>query len=76
MNHSCDLNCELEHWIVGGFSRCFFVIKYIVSLEELTFNYDWKLLDNVDDATKCFCHTNKCKGIIQTLKETPNDESE
>ena len=41
MNHSCDPNCQLQHWIVGKVSRAaFFATEDIECLEELTFNHD------------------------------------
>ena len=77
MNHSCDPNCKLEHWIVGEVSRAaFFATKDIECLEELTFNYDWKNLDNQALATQCHCQSKNCKGTIQSLKKKPNNESE
>ncbi len=44
MNHSCEPNCKLEQWAVGGLPRmCFFAIEDILSGDELTFDYNWEL---------------------------------
>ncbi len=43
INHSCDPNCELVQWGVGGFPHmCFFAKKNIKSgMEFFTFDYYW-----------------------------------
>ena len=43
INHSCDPNCELQKWEVGGLPRmCFFAIKNNKVGDELTFDYNWE----------------------------------
>ena len=62
---------------MGNVSRAaFFATKDIEYLEELTFNYDWKDLDNRALATVCHCQSKDCKGTIQSLKRKTNKESE
>ncbi len=42
MNHSCNPNCELVQWGVGGLPRmCFFAKKNIKIGMEFTFDYNW-----------------------------------
>jgi SET domain-containing protein len=42
LNHSCNPNCELVQWVVGGLPcMCFFAKKNIKSGIELTFDYNW-----------------------------------
>lgn len=40
VNHSCDPNCAVEKWNVGGEERCaVFSVRVINVHEELTFDY-------------------------------------
>jgi SET domain-containing protein len=42
INHSCNPNCELVQWGVGGLPHmCFFAKKNIKSGMEFTFDYNW-----------------------------------
>jgi hypothetical protein len=63
INHSCDPNCELQRWNVGGKIRIGIVaIKDIPEGEP--FSYDYQFETQQEDTFKCFCATTKCRGTM------------
>ncbi|KAK6542534.1 histone methyltransferase set2 [Orbilia ellipsospora] len=68
-NHSCNPNCMVEKWVVGGKLRMGIFAKVKIEAgEELTFDY------NVDrygaDPQKCFCGEPNCIGYIGGKTQT------
>jgi histone-lysine N-methyltransferase SETD2 len=65
INHSCNPNCELVQWYVGGLPRlCFFARKEITSGTELTFDYNWTR-EKGKKRTECTCGEENCLGYIE-----------
>ena len=68
INHSCDPNCILQRWEVGGLPHmCFFAIKNIKEGDELIFYQNWEC-DKDKKKTECKCGTATCRGFIEKLK--------
>ena len=68
-NHSCNPNCFVDKWVVGGKLRMgIFAERKIKAGEELTFNY------NVDrygaDPQPCYCSEPNCTGFIGGKTQT------
>ncbi len=65
INHSCNPNCELVQWYVGGLPHlCFFARKEITSGTELTFDYNWTK-EKGKKRTECTCGETNCLGYIE-----------
>jgi len=63
INHSCDPNCEMQKWIVGGKPRmAIFASKSIEAGKEITFDY--KLERFGDVARACLCRSEKCVKVF------------
>eukprot|EP00002_Diphylleia_rotans_P020314 TRINITY_DN3948_c0_g3_i6.p1 TRINITY_DN3948_c0_g3~~TRINITY_DN3948_c0_g3_i6.p1 ORF type:complete len:450 (-),score=84.52 TRINITY_DN3948_c0_g3_i6:1368-2717(-) len=62
-NHSCEPNCRLEKWIVGGRMRIGLFAKMIIQPgEEITYDYQYKPFGSY--SKKCLCGARGCRGII------------
>ena len=65
LNHSCNPNCQLVQWYVGGLPRmCFFAKKEIMSGTELTFDYNWTK-EKGKKSTECTCGEEICDGYME-----------
>ena len=76
-NHSCDPNCEIQKWQVGG-ELCigFFSIKEIQPGEELTFDYNFERFSQQETPMKCYCGSANCRGIVGGRQEIVTGEVE
>ena len=64
VNHSCEPNCEIQKWTVGGHYRmALFSLKDISPAEELTYDYNFSLF-NPHEGQSCQCGSAKCRGVI------------
>ena len=64
VNHSCEPNCEIQKWTVGGHYRmALFSLKDIAPGEELTYDYNFSLF-NPHEGQSCQCLSAKCRGVI------------
>lgn len=65
MNHSCEPNCAVEKWEVGGEARLiFFATDNIPANTELTYRYNFALFDSMETPRRCLCGANTCKGWL------------
>eukprot|EP00941_MAST-03F_sp_MAST-3F-sp1_P004647 g4647.t1 len=61
INHSCDPNCYLERWNVGGRSKiAIFALRDLKEGEELC--YDYKFASK--ERTVCRCGADNCRGFL------------
>ena len=68
INHSCDPNCELQRWIVKGSPRIgIFAIRDIAKGEALSYDYQFDTKE--EEAFKCYCGTDKCRGTMAPKKK-------
>lgn len=68
INHSCEPNCCVDMWNVGGRIRVgIFSTVDIPTGTELSFDYGWTM--NERPPTKCYCGTPSCRGYIELLTE-------
>ena len=73
INHSCSPNAETQKWTVGGELRVgFFSKKAIAKGDEVTFDYKYERYGQ--EAQKCFCNTDKCRGWLGGDPEADKDE--
>ena len=64
-NHSCDPNCEIQKWNVGGEVRIgFFALRDVEKGEELTFDYNFERFTQNDKPMRCHCGAQNCKGVL------------
>ncbi|KAF2397351.1 SET domain-containing protein [Trichodelitschia bisporula] len=65
VNHSCDPNCRVEKWIVGGTPRMalFAGSRGIEVGEELTYDYNFTPYSD-DNVQTCRCGAANCRGIL------------
>jgi len=64
-NHSCEPNCEIQKWNVGGEVRIgFFSLRDIEQGEELTFDYNFERFTQNDKPMRCHCGAPNCKGVL------------
>ena len=64
-NHSCDPNCEIQKWNVGGEVRIgFFALREIPPGQELTFDYNFERFTQNDKPMRCHCGAKNCKGVL------------
>ncbi|KXS19061.1 histone-lysine N-methyltransferase ash1, partial [Gonapodya prolifera JEL478] len=63
VNHSCDPNCHIEKWGIGGeYAVGLFASEDIPARTELTYDYRY---ENVgQEMQKCLCGASKCRGFI------------
>ena len=63
MNHSCAPNCITQKWTVNGDIRVgLFAVEDIKPGEELTFNYQFETVGDVQK--KCLCGAASCTGNL------------
>lgn len=65
VNHSCDPNCRMEKWIVGGQPRMalFAGDRPILTGEELTYDYNFDPF-SAKNVQKCLCGSANCRGVL------------
>ena len=62
INHSCDPNCRIEKWRVGGEYRvCIVADRYIKAGEEVTYDYKFS---SFGDPQPCLCGAANCTGAL------------
>jgi hypothetical protein len=67
VNHSCQPNCHIEKWQVGGEFRIgLFASRFIKSGEELTYDYKFRAFGPMQ---MCYCGAEKCRGAIGINKK-------
>ena len=75
INHSCSPNAETQKWTVNGELRVgFFTKKAINKGDEVTFDYKYERYGQ--EAQKCFCNTDKCRGWLGGDPDADKDEDE
>jgi len=63
INHSCDPNCELQKWNVGGVTKIgIFAIKDIPANTPLS--YDYQFNTNQKSRFACYCGAKSCRGTM------------
>lgn len=72
VNHSCEPNCRMEKWTVGGKPRMalFAGDKGIMTGDELTYDYNFDPFSQ-KNVQECRCRSSKCRGV---LGPKPRDE--
>lgn len=72
VNHSCEPNCRMEKWTVGGKPRMalFAGDKGIMTGDELTYDYNFDPFSQ-KNVQECRCGSSKCRGV---LGPKPKDE--
>jgi [histone H3]-lysine4 N-trimethyltransferase ASH1L len=72
VNHSCEPNCRMEKWTVGGKPRMalFAGDRGIMTGDELTYDYNFDPFSQ-KNVQKCRCGSLKCRGV---LGPKPKDE--
>lgn len=64
VNHSCDPNCRMEKWIVGGKPRmALFASKAIMTGDELTYDYNFDPFSQ-KNVQECRCGSDNCRGVL------------
>lgn len=65
VNHSCDPNCRMVKWIVGGKPRMalFAGDRAIMTGEELTYDYNFDPFSS-KNVQECRCGAENCRGIL------------
>ena len=77
INHSCDPNAETQKWTVDGELRVGFFSKRKIKLgEEITFDYKYERYGQ--QAQKCYCGANNCRGWLggEPEKDDPDSSDE
>ena len=64
VNHSCNPNCRMERWVVGGEpgTALFAGEQGIAMGEELTFDYNFQAGDSC--LQQCHCGEERCTGVL------------
>eukprot|EP00937_MAST-01D_sp_MAST-1D-sp2_P001525 g1525.t1 len=63
INHSCEPNCHLNKWNVGGYTRIGIIAKTdLAKGTEITYDYDFSTHEA--HAFKCFCGAKRCRGSL------------
>ncbi|KAI8577972.1 hypothetical protein K450DRAFT_249280 [Umbelopsis ramanniana AG] len=64
VNHSCDPNCHIEKWAIGG-EVCvgIFASQDISAGSELFYDYNYTLIGS-GVSQKCRCESTKCRGYM------------
>lgn len=78
VNHSCDPNCRMEKWTVGGKPRMalFASDRGIMTGEELTYDYNFDPYSQ-KNVQVCRCGADNCRGVLGPKpKELPKKEKE
>ncbi|PVU87451.1 hypothetical protein BB559_006047 [Furculomyces boomerangus] len=74
INHSCNPNCILQRWVVGGQIRMgIFAQRRIPKGEELSFDYKFERIEGTEPQP-CYCNEPQCKGVIGVEKEIKEDK--
>ncbi len=69
INHSCDSNCEsVQRRVDSVPCMCFFAKKKTHSGMELTFDYNWELV-NGQVGMVCLCGSDNCDGKIEKKRK-------
>ena len=65
VNHSCEPNCRMEKWTVGGKPRMslFAGDRGIMTGEELTYDYNFDPYSQ-KNVQECRCGAEKCRGVL------------
>jgi histone-lysine N-methyltransferase ASH1L len=65
VNHSCEPNCRMEKWTVGGKPRMalFAGDQGIMTGEELTYDYNFDPFSQ-KNVQECRCGARKCRGVL------------
>ncbi|KAH8698143.1 hypothetical protein GQ44DRAFT_694189 [Phaeosphaeriaceae sp. PMI808] len=77
VNHSCEPNCEMIKWTVGGEPRMalFAGRRGIMTGEELTYDYNFDPFSQ-KNIQECRCGTQSCRGVLGPKpKKTVDDRS-
>lgn len=65
VNHSCEPNCNIQKWIVNGFPRLVLIAnRDIESGEELSYDYNFTLIDPERPAQICYCESKNFRKFI------------
>ncbi|KAL9560298.1 hypothetical protein MBANPS3_000025 [Mucor bainieri] len=66
INHSCDPNCHIEKWCLGGESHFgVFASQDIEAKSELFYDYNFSTFNNsVESEQPCHCGSECCRGTI------------
>ncbi|CAI6337708.1 unnamed protein product [Periconia digitata] len=75
VNHSCEPNCEMIKWTVGGEPRMalFAGRRGIMSGEELTYDYNFDPFSS-KNIQECHCGTPSCRGVLGPKPKKPAHE--
>lgn len=64
VNHSCDPNCAMQKWSVGGLYRMgLFAKRDIEPGEELSYDYNFDSYNN-ENQQVCKCGSKNCRGVM------------
>lgn len=78
VNHSCEPNCRMEKWTVGGKPRMalFAGEKGIMTGDELTYDYNFDPFSQ-KNVQECRCGAKNCRGVLGPKakeEKKPKDE--
>lgn len=75
VNHSCEPNCEMIKWTVGGEPRMalFAGSRGIMTGEELTYDYNFDPFSQ-KNIQECRCGTESCRGVLGPKPKKPVEE--
>jgi hypothetical protein len=79
VNHSCEPNCRMEKWTVGGKPRMalFAGDQGIMTGDELTYDYNFDPFSQ-KNVQECRCGTKNCRGVLGPKakeEKKPKDEA-
>ncbi|KAJ4358624.1 uncharacterized protein N0V89_003208 [Didymosphaeria variabile] len=77
VNHSCEPNCEMIKWTVGGEPRMalFAGSRGITTGEELTYDYNFDPF-SLKNIQECRCGTKSCRGVLGPKPKKPANHEE
>lgn len=77
VNHSCEPNCRMEKWTVGGQPRMalFAGDRGIMTGEELTYDYNFDPFSQ-KNVQECRCGESKCRGFLGPKPKKDERKSE
>ncbi|KAF1934324.1 SET domain-containing protein [Didymella exigua CBS 183.55] len=75
VNHSCEPNCEMIKWTVGGEPRMalFAGSRGVMTGEELTYDYNFDPFSQ-KNIQECRCGTESCRGVLGPKPKKPVEE--
>ncbi|KAL5117655.1 hypothetical protein ACEQ8H_004403 [Pleosporales sp. CAS-2024a] len=75
VNHSCEPNCEMIKWTVGGEPRMalFAGSRGIMTGEELTYDYNFDPFSQ-KNIQQCRCGTASCRGVLGPKPKKPVED--